>query len=947
MKKIRCRPVNKIWSSSVVLFDIALLVILFIYGCATPSILATREQNSGDNFFNQHNYTEAIKHYNLMIDASRKLGIYRNLSMESDVQRKISNCYEMAGRYDQAISHIHMAMMLDSADNNILGRIEDYRQEGKIYVYMGSYQKGIASLEKSLSLSEGMDQSLKNVQRLSIADTYLALGQLYAVMGRLTESQEYINKALPIFKQATDRKGEMESYLTMGSIFSDLGELITAQNLIRQSLKIANELEMGTARHNQLLSSISVSLGEYEDAVRFQEVALKEAGKYGITGQIIWATIGMGDIYRDLGDFNRAEKYYRQAGESKDTLSVEAANLKASLDLRLGDVLDANEYFKAEGSIAGEGISSLRFAEMLIQSEKNDSALLFLNQSNHVFLEARNRQGLANVKLLRGSILVDKGDFITARELLDSATLTPEFPETVWQAYYHLGRMYESLNQNDKAIESYMNSVSVIEKIRGNMTLDAFKSIYFDSKRDVYDRLINILLKNNKPIDAFQYSEKARARAFYDILANKKIDFRGSAPGDLISMEQDKRIEIQKLYMLLQRGDAASVDNEGSRNSDTKQIRNTLMQAQNEYEELLQKIKLNNPSYGELITAQPVSFSDLQARIDPKTAVLSYWIRNKELVLWLITHSGVISKTVSIDKNDLTTIIEKTRRAIQSNSNVTATSGLSDLYQLLVAPVEDNLAPFSNLVIIPNGPIHFLPFQALINMKGDYLVQHFNMIYAPSASIYTICNDRLIKTGSRFMGMALSDVIVGNNVGLPGTEDELKKILPLFPDNISAIGKESTETFVKKNAGNYNFIHFATHGSYNYRQPLYSYLLFSSTEEDDGRLNVSEVLEMNINAKLVTLSACETGLGNLDQGDELTGLSRAFIFAGSSAVIVSLWSVADYPTSLLMTNFYRYLKEYPMQVALSMAQRDVLKVFPQPLYWSPFILIGNGNIRAI
>jgi CHAT domain-containing protein len=133
-------------------------------------------------------------------------------------------------------------------------------------------------------------------------------------------------------------------------------------------------------------------------------------------------------------------------------------------------------------------------------------------------------------------------------------------------------------------------------------------------------------------------------------------------------------------------------------------------------------------------------------------------------------------------------------------------------------------------------------------------------------------------------------------------------------------------------------------GSYNYRRPLYSSLFFPPSDEDDGRLYVYEVFEMNINAKLVTLNACETGLGNISQGDELTGLSRAFLFAGSSAVVVSLWSVADYPTALLMTNFYRYLIDHSSQEALALAQRDVIKVFPQPLYWSPFILIGNGYV---
>jgi CHAT domain-containing protein len=881
-----------------------------------------------------------------MIDASKKLGIYRNISMESDVQKKIANCYEMTGQYDKALFHVQNAMALDSADRNNLAMIDDSRHEGRIYLYLGYYQKSIASLEKSLGLSEGMDQSMKTIHRLSIADTYLAIAQLYAVMGHLNKARDYANSALTIYKKADFRKGEMECLLTLGSIFSDLGDFSTAQHLTEQSLEYAKELKMGVNRHLQLLSSISSSLSNYEDALRYLDEALLDARKFGISGQIIWTTIGLGDIYSSLGDFRRAQRYYLQAREEKGALSVKAGSLEASLDLRTGEILQAKKYFIAEGSINAAGISTLRYSETLMRTGKIDSALVFLEQSSLLFREAGNKQGMCNVKLLKGRILVDKSEYAAAQQLLDSATLFPEFPETVWQAWYHLGIMYEKMGQDDKAIEAYKTAIAIIEAIRGNMTLSEFRSIYLDSKRDVYDRLINILIKKGRFIEAFQYSEQARARAFYDVLANKKIDFRGSMPDDLVSLEQEKRIEIQKLYKLLQSENSGKEGTEGSRTATILQIKNTLLQAQTDYEDLIQKIKLHNPSYADMVTIQPVTIPGLQAHLDMNTAVLSYWISNKELIIWFITRSKVSTSTIPVSNSDLTLLVEKARKSIQSLSVKGYSADLSELYKSLIAPVEKDLEPYSNLVIIPNGPLHFLPFQALINKKGRYLVEKYSLVYSPSASVYIVSNDKLTKTGSRFMGMALSDVNIGNYAGLPGTEDEVKKILPLFKDNISAFSKDCTETFVKRNAGNYDFIHFATHGIYNYRQPLYSCLLFPQTEEDDGNLNVFEVFELNLNAKLVTLSACETGLGNLNQGDELTGLSRAFLFAGSSSVLVSLWAVADYPTALLMSDFYSYLKEHNLQEALTLAQRNTLKQYPQPIYWSPFILIGNGCLSA-
>ena len=925
----------------------SILSVLLLFGCVTPSIRVTSEQNQGDLQFNNHNYGEAIKHYTLMLDASRKLGIYRNPAMESDVYRKIANCYEMTGDYQSALTNVRDAFDIDSLNNNQINKIADYRHEGKIFIYMGLNTRGIVSLEKALHLSEGMEQSLKNENKISIADNYLVLGQLYSVMGKPEISIDYTRKALSLFSQANDKRGLMESDLNLANVYSDLGDITQAQTLAGKSMKEATELGLGTSRHNQLLASIASETGEYENALRYQEKAMKEATDFGIQGQVVWTTIGMGDIYSNLGDFNKAEKYYREAKMAKDTLEMKTTSLDASLNMRLGEIVSANEYFLSEGSLTGEAVSSLRIAEMLMQKGSLDSAMIYLNMAEERFKTSGNREGESNVLVHKGRIFVDKGDYMAARPLLEVAATASDFPETSWQAWFNLGRIYEKFEQDEKAVESYRNSISIIEKIRGNLTIDEFKSIYFDNKREVYDRLLRILLKMNKPVESFQVSEQARARAFYDILANKRIDFSGSVPGDLISLEQAKRIEIQKLYKLLQKGDVSSSGDNDSRASGLRQLREALVTAQSEYEDIIEKIKLHSPAYAEMVTAQPVNPSDLRSILDDNSAVLAYWISSDELIIWFITKTDIVCREIPVNGQYLGSLVEKARKAIESDSPVNELKPpLKLLYSLLAAPVENSLRQFRNLIIIPNGSLHFLPFQALVDSHGDYLVQNHNIIYEPSASVYMICENRKVSAGSRFMGMALSDLSIEDKPGLPGTGEELRKILPLFPDNLSAFGKQGTETFVKKNAGNYNFIHFATHGSYNYDQPLYSFLLFPSSDEDDGRLNVYEVFGLNLKASLVTLSACETGLGNINRGDEIVGLSRAFLFAGSSSVIVSLWAVADYPTSILMASFYKNLKDHNLQEALSMAQRDLIKTYPQPIYWSPFILIGNGKVMS-
>jgi CHAT domain-containing protein len=157
-----------------------------------------------------------------------------------------------------------------------------------------------------------------------------------------------------------------------------------------------------------------------------------------------------------------------------------------------------------------------------------------------------------------------------------------------------------------------------------------------------------------------------------------------------------------------------------------------------------------------------------------------------------------------------------------------------------------------------------------------------------------------------------------------------------------AYEEAASETFFKSVVAPFRYVHLATHGVVDPNQPMFSYLALASSEEDDGLLTVREIFGLNVHASLVVLSACETALGALSSGDEIIGLSRAFLYAGSGDVIVSLWSVADEPTAILMTRFYQLLKEHSAVESLRLAQIEVKERFEIPYYWAPFQIIGAG-----
>ena len=256
------------------------------------------------------------------------------------------------------------------------------------------------------------------------------------------------------------------------------------------------------------------------------------------------------------------------------------------------------------------------------------------------------------------------------------------------------------------------------------------------------------------------------------------------------------------------------------------------------------------------------------------------------------------------------------------------------------------------------------------------MVEKTDMFYSPSASIFYHGNNRSkSSTGKGLLGMALGQLQLGDYNSLPGTSMELQQLSQFYEKNECVYGEEISESYFKKEAEDYDLIHIATHGVMNEYNPSKSYVLMAPSTNDDGKLTVDEIFNLDLNADFITLSACETGLGDLSDGDELVGLSRAFIYAGTSAVIVSLWKVDDISTSLLMTKMHQLVDAgMPLSTALAQAQRDLINSnfnprvsrgmrsiewhsnlhdvvnsketkFASPYFWAPFIIIGNPNFN--
>jgi len=267
-----------------------------------------------------------------------------------------------------------------------------------------------------------------------------------------------------------------------------------------------------------------------------------------------------------------------------------------------------------------------------------------------------------------------------------------------------------------------------------------------------------------------------------------------------------------------------------------------------------------------------------------------------------------------------------------SGAPVPAMQGhLRFLFEEILAPIRDHLNEYRRLVIVPHDVLHYVPFPALLD-GSEYLGDSFSISYAPSASVFALCRTRRAQSGARSLVMGIPDEKNSH------IKDEVCTIAGLLPNAEILLAEEATFPNLKEKGESSRLIHIATHGHFRQDNPL-----FSSVRLGDGPLNVYDLYALRLPAELITLSGCATGLSVLAKGDELLGLERGLLYAGARAVLLTMWNVNDFSTAQFMTKFYQRLSECKdPSDALRTAAMEHRDRYPNPYYWAPFKLVGNG-----
>jgi CHAT domain-containing protein len=526
----------------------------------------------------------------------------------------------------------------------------------------------------------------------------------------------------------------------------------------------------------------------------------------------------------------------------------------------------------------------------------------------------------ASNALLYAESLARVGKIKEARSMLDTLLAMPEIRamgNIYWVALYERGRIAMQDGKRDDAVRLFQQSVEAIEGVRSTISFEAAKIGFAGDKQSVYGALIGVLAQGGDWNAAFLVAERAKARALVDLLAQR----RDLAPPPAVD---DK---VRDLF-----AHAISVETDTGLPSDEAAVRGiTVVSASRT------ALAVAAPESASLVSVQQVSIADIAARLSTDETLIDYYRTDDDLFALIL--NGTTVKGFKLSAIGLDEEVRSFRDAIERRDPKAAERG-RPLYDRLIRPLVGEIRG-EKLTISPHGVLHYLPFGALSD--GDqFLIDHFSVRLIPSAgTLAYIKTDRPAKAGKL---LALGNPDLGNaRFDLPNAQVEAVSVAALFPESRALVRGDASKTAIKELGNGFSILHFATHGKFNADDPLASGLYLAKGNETDGVLTVGDLYTLRWDADLITLSACETGLGKVASGDDVIGLTRGFLYAGARSIVASLWEVDDAATEQLMVSFYRNLETHDKRESLRLAQIETRKNFPHPMYWAAFQIVGRAD----
>lgn len=871
--------------------------------------------------WDQGDYAAAKEYFRQGTAIAQELGdkklagaILNNLSLVNDEQ---GDYHLSLAQYKQVLE-LYKGIDFPRGEGDTLGNI------GSVYLLLGRYAEALSYYKKALAISG----QLQSVASMSQDHGNIAMAQLD--LGQTALALQHFDKAIQLAEQAGMRQDAAYWQRGKASAMSRSGKYDLALENYRLALATYSDINAPAEALETLhdMGRLYLLLGDSASAEKHFTQAMNKAQEIGLARGITINLLALGDLQARQQAWEKAAALYRQASERSQE-SGEMIWLSESL-LRLGGVHQQQGQY---GLAVGEAQQALAIAQKIGAQPVTANALY----------------SLAEWERLSGNPAAAQKAFEQAKSAADALS----DPELLWRVHYGTGLVLDELDDQQAAINELLEAVRLIEGVRDRIEEQRYRAGYIQDKYQVYVDLVRIQAKAGEAGAAFSTAERLRSRSFMELLENDTG--RGS-----VDEETSAVLALQERIRQLR---SAIAEEQSLERPEQRQVAmavysSELSAAEKEYQLLLENRQSGrNPADGTTsrLTHVP-TYQKVREQLAVNEALIEYVVGRDSLMVFILTRDALLTQTMPMGQQELDSRIELLRDLIRRPDNERWVKPAQKLAEALINPIQkDNLlADVTHLYLVPHGSLNYLPFALLPSENpggkpGQQLViENYTLAYLPTAAAL------LRKTRPNSVVESLLAVAPSRSL-LEYAPTEARSVNDLFkPDSNLLLGDAATETAFKQQAGDFSILHLATHGYFNKLNPLLSGLELESDTDNDGQLELHEILGLQLDAELVTLSACQTALGSghfseTPAGDDFVGLTRAFIYAGSQSVMATLWKVDDRSTMGLMQDFYTRLRKHDSNksFALALAQREMRanQNYQHPYYWAPFILVGDSTER--
>lgn len=876
----------------------------------------------GDNYQQLDNYEKAREELNNALETTKNNLGYKHLELAKSFQ-KLGYKYLRDSQYDLAIEMYNKALVIQL---EVLGKdhpevAKTYNSIALAYWNKGDSQKAHTNTNKSFFIKIRQFQDVD----FDVIKEYRLLDKKDIQKKDFSSARNYFNRSLVSYR---------ETYGTNDALFASIYE----------NIGILYAFE-----------------GDFDRALEYQRKAFSlRVNIYGEESPEVASSYrNIGICLRLKGDDNEALWFLNKALTFEEETEGKNKPDTADIHYQLGKI-----YFKMD-----------QFDNALTSYQKAISIIVPEYSAHNIYKNPDTDRVLSKDRLLK--ILGAKAEVLKTRYLYNPSRL----------------------KDLRFALATYLQMVDMVEEMRRGYKSESYKLLFGEKSHEIYDNGIQTALmlyemdeetqdKYKYKETAFTLSEKSKAAVLMETLAESRALRFAGIPDQLLEKEKKLKEELNLYDTFLEKEYQAGEKADPQR---VKNLEDHYFELKDQYQRLIEYFESQYPKYYDLkYNRQPVTVPDLQKALAPTEAFIEYFVGQETLNIFVLTRDDLEVASLPVDK-DFNQVIESCYQTIKKIEEQEFPVLSRQLYRLLMEPIWRHIGNKKKLIIIPDGQLYYIPFESLagdaVEAKNfsdpDYMIKHFAISYHYSAWLwlqnFAAKRFNTINTHAGFVGFApvfsspgeddekteaelqvkkSRDVVIDGKryPRLPSTEQEVDSIIRLFKSKgIQASGyfrgEASEDRFKAVDMKDYSIIHVATHSLNDLDNPKLSGLLFSQSHQpspvsvqEDGILYSGETYNLNLNAELIVLSSCESGIGKLVKGEGMIALNRGFLYSGVRNTIFSLWKVEDKTTSRLMVELYRSILEgKTLAAALRRAKlellRDPFTAFPK--YWSGFILVGE------